>query len=735
MPILPRVGRRAWSVRATVALLYVLLAVLSVTMVVPFMITVSSSICNDFDYERFWPVPRYLWSRQDRFVKGLVGSFNTYSYWYTQMACRFRDVPPHWTSWREIGRDVAGVDALAQPYLEAPPEEQARWRVMAADYAAFVETYPVEDTVCALVDVKVAGFLKEKYARLWAEAEPERAASASADEREDAALALLGETWGIPFKTFYAITFLQDMRQPMWQQTWFPPPDPKFADFEVLKAAYRDHAFTPGIRRKWLAFLESRGRPAAPVRVQTSDRADDVFPIRTDSPADLRDLWVEFKGRVAPAAPTTPFAMRAVWRRFLDSEEVQAMVGLAPGQPFDAAVYNRLAGTDYASLYDTPFPVPADAPEGIARLWAHFVRTRYPLRLTAIEPTEDLRARFHEFLRGRFKTLKYANSILGTARGAWEDFDLAPRAPEGRAGLSLRSVWVDFVKDLPPEDRILTSSEHAWQAFLLRRYGSLDAVNRAYGTAFARIEEAFPPFDKAYAVTFLENETALALGPLTTNYGVIADYLFRRSPSVLVTFALVALAVLCTLTINPMAAYALSRFDLRGKEKVILFLLATMAFPAMVSAIPAYLLMRDLGLLNTFLALVLPGAANGMAIFILKGFFDSLPRELYEAATIDGAREWQIFWVITLPMMKPILAINALGAFLWAYTSWEWALIICQKESMWTIMVWLYQANQWWVESPWIVTAGFVVASVPTLLVFLFCQKIILRGIIIPQMK
>jgi multiple sugar transport system permease protein len=161
-----------------------------------------------------------------------------------------------------------------------------------------------------------------------------------------------------------------------------------------------------------------------------------------------------------------------------------------------------------------------------------------------------------------------------------------------------------------------------------------------------------------------------------------------------------------------------------------------MAFPAMVSAIPAYLLMRDLGLLNTFFALILPTAANGMSIFILKGFFDSLPRELYEAATIDGAKEWQIFAIITLPMMKPILAINALTAFIAAYNGWQWALIICQDRNMWTLSVWMYQANQWWsIHYPWLVTAGFVVVSIPTLIVFLFCQKIILRGIILPQMK
>ena len=176
-------------------------------------------------------------------------------------------------------------------------------------------------------------------------------------------------------------------------------------------------------------------------------------------------------------------------------------------------------------------------------------------------------------------------------------------------------------------------------------------------------------------------------------------------------------------------------FNLRGQDKIILFMLATMAFPTMVSAIPAYLLMRDLGMLNTLWALVLPGAANGMSIFILKGFFDSLPMELFEAATIDGANEFQIFRIVAMPLVKPILAINCLNAFIIAYNGWEWAMIICQDKEMWTIAVWLYQASIWWVNSPWIVSAGFIIASIPSLVVFLACQKIILRGIVIPTMK
>ena len=195
------------------------------------------------------------------------------------------------------------------------------------------------------------------------------------------------------------------------------------------------------------------------------------------------------------------------------------------------------------------------------------------------------------------------------------------------------------------------------------------------------------------------------------------------------------LTVLAALTVNPLAAYALSRFKMRATEKILLFLLATMAFPAAVTAIPGFLLIRDLGLLNTFAALVLPSVASGMSIFILKGFFDALPRELYEAAAIDGAGEWTVFRRITLPMTTPILAVNALNAFIHAYSSWEWAFLVCQKESHWTLAVWMYQMSQTFTHQPWCVMAGFVLVSIPTAFVFLACQKIILRGIVLPSMK
>lgn len=259
-----------------------------------------------------------------------------------------------------------------------------------------------------------------------------------------------------------------------------------------------------------------------------------------------------------------------------------------------------------------------------------------------------------------------------------------------------------------------------------------DVVSRTMPADLARHADEIR---NAVAVQFLDHGWRDFLESAFANYRLVGNYLFLRGRAFFNTLLLVVLTVLASLTVNPLAAYALSRFRLRSTERIIVFLLATMAFPAAVTAIPGFLLIRDLGLLNTFAALVLPTVASGMSIFILKGFFDALPRELYEAAAIDGAGEWTVFRKITLPMTTPILAVNALNAFIHAYSSWEWAFLVCQKESHWTLAVWMYQMSQTFANQPWCVMAGFVLVSLPTAAVFLLCQKVILRGIVLPSMK
>ena len=125
----------------------------------------------------------------------------------------------------------------------------------------------------------------------------------------------------------------------------------------------------------------------------------------------------------------------------------------------------------------------------------------------------------------------------------------------------------------------------------------------------------------------------------------------------------------------------------------------------------------------------------GLHMTIYIAGLQGIPQEQIEAATIDGAPEWTVFTRISLPMVKPILAVGMLNAFIAAYNGWEWAIIVAQDPKIWTIAVWTYQFSRTLAGAPYVVMASFIVNSIPVLLVFLFCQKIILRGIILPQMK
>ena len=220
---------------------------------------------------------------------------------------------------------------------------------------------------------------------------------------------------------------------------------------------------------------------------------------------------------------------------------------------------------------------------------------------------------------------------------------------------------------------------------------------------------------------------------LTANYRHVYGEISGHGGAIRNTVIFVVLSIGGALLVNPLAAYALSRFRLRASYAILLFLLATIAFPAEVTMIPVFLQMKELNLLNTFGALILPGLANGFSIFLLKGFFDSLPRELYEAAEIDGASEWTMFWNISMTLSKPILAVIALEAFVSAYGTFFYALILAPDPKIWTIMVYIYEMRQG-AATP-VVYASLIITAIPTLLVFITCQNIILRGLVVPSEK
>lgn len=716
MALISDIGRKTVKNRILIFSIYFLLSLMGLTMVVPFMITISGSASNDLDYERFSPLPRCIWSENDRFVKALVPYFNGYRGWQAQFQAYAPAKPESWTNWSSIGRDYKGIEHFANTYKGSPAKPE-----VSKDYAEFTHSYPLSDCEAYAQNIQTVNFLINEYSEKYRKLHPEETISGS--ELRAKALDLLGKDWGAPYQAFYNINFDGNMKAPLDFQSWFPDEsNRKYQTYMLFKEALAAHEFTPGIKEKWLSYLKEH-----------SSSGEEVFPVGKNAPDNLQRLWLDFKQEYAPASPVIPFALRASWYAYLNSEEVANIYR----KKIDIAEYNRLAKSNYASLQKTPFPIPESFPVQLRKLFREFQMKRYPLRLISIKVTSKQEEKFRSFTKKIIPKLTTLNSLLSTNYNTWSQLRLnaKPLPVINSSMLNQRNLWKSFAKSLAVEDKIFTSSEIRYQQYLMNKYGTLENINRIYGWKLKHIEEAFPPFMAAYAVTFKENEGNLISGLVFDNYKVVIDYILFNGNAILVTLILIALTIFFTLTINPLAAYSLSRFNLRGSNQILIFMLATMAFPTMVSAIPAYLLMRDLGMLNTFAALVIPSAANGMSIFILKGFFDSLPMELFEAATIDGASEMQIFRIVAMPLVKPILAINCLTAFIVAYNGWQWALIICQDKSMWTVAVWMYQASFWWGSSPWIVSAGFVLCSIPTLIVFISCQKIILRGIIIPSMK
>ena len=344
-------------------------------------------------------------------------------------------------------------------------------------------------------------------------------------------------------------------------------------------------------------------------------------------------------------------------------------------------------------------------------------------------------AQYVELLKKYHRDIATYNRLNGTAYRSFADLTLDACRPDAPG---LVEDWDGFVREaLNPQfitpDKKIDTPEIRWRAFVLQKHGAPAAAGKAHGRAYAGVADIRMPQAEADYAHCLEHRASLRWHFVRRNFDMVFDYILLYGRGIWNTVIYCLLSVLAALIVNPLAAYALSRYNLRGQYKILLFLIATMSFPSAVTMIPNFLLLKDLRLLNTFAALILPGLANGYAIFLLKGFFDSLPREIYEAADIDGATEWQKFWIVAMALSKPILAVIALGAFISAYSNFMMAFILCQDERMWTLMVWLFKLQSF--ASQGVIFASLLVAAIPTLLMFLLCQNLIIRGIVVPTEK
>jgi multiple sugar transport system permease protein len=187
-----------------------------------------------------------------------------------------------------------------------------------------------------------------------------------------------------------------------------------------------------------------------------------------------------------------------------------------------------------------------------------------------------------------------------------------------------------------------------------------------------------------------------------------------------------------------MAAFAFARLQFRGKNFWFAMMLMTLMLPYQVTLIPQYVLFRQLGWVNTFLPLVVPKflAADGFFIFLMVQFFRGLPKELDEAAQMDGCSPWRIYWKIILPLSMPVLATAAIFTFIWTWDDFFGPLIYLSEMRQYTVMLGLRTFTDSTGTSDYGgLFAMSVLSLVPIFLFFLFFQRLLIEGIATTGMK
>lgn len=189
--------------------------------------------------------------------------------------------------------------------------------------------------------------------------------------------------------------------------------------------------------------------------------------------------------------------------------------------------------------------------------------------------------------------------------------------------------------------------------------------------------------------------------------------------SVIVSVSLTSL----NLIVNSMAAYSLARIDFKGKKVLFVIILSSMMIPTQITMAPLYVILSKLGWINSYKGLIFPFCFSFFHIFMLRQFFLTIPKELEEAATIDGLSRFGIFLRVVLPISKPALVTSGIILFTWSWNSFFWPSIIAKTDKIYTLPVGLNsfqgQYNMFWDQ----ILAGAMILAVPAIIIFIIFQK------------
>ncbi|NIS37963.1 ABC transporter permease subunit, partial [Candidatus Saccharibacteria bacterium] len=205
---------------------------------------------------------------------------------------------------------------------------------------------------------------------------------------------------------------------------------------------------------------------------------------------------------------------------------------------------------------------------------------------------------------------------------------------------------------------------------------------------------------------------------------------FFLNTAIVTAFTVVGQLLTCS-----MAAYAFARQRFRGRDKIFALYLSTMMIPPIVTMIPAYLIINTFGGMNTYWAIFTPVLTNAWGIFLLRQFFLTIPRDYEDAARIDGASDFAIYWRIILPLSKPALATIAIFSFMLSWKDFLWPLIVTTRNDMRTVEVGIAMFHSLHSTNWQYQMAAAVVVMLPIAIVFFFTQKYFIRGITLSGLK
>lgn len=192
---------------------------------------------------------------------------------------------------------------------------------------------------------------------------------------------------------------------------------------------------------------------------------------------------------------------------------------------------------------------------------------------------------------------------------------------------------------------------------------------------------------------------------------------------------------LVSLLVNVAAGYAFAKLRFAGRDRIFKLLLGALVIPSQVAMVPLFLLLKQLGLVNTYGGVIVPAMASIFGIFVVRQYALSVPDELIEAARIDGANEFRIFRSVIVPVLKPIIVTLAVFTSLGTWNDFMWPLIVLNDSDLYTLPVALASLAREHVQDSELMMAGSVLTTLPVLLVFLVLQRYYIHGLMLGSVK